>query len=195
VCLVIFLVLYVDDILLIGNDISMLDSVKSSLSRVFSKKDLDEATYILGIRIFCERSKSLIGLSQSTYIEKVLEMFNMQDSKRDFLYMSHDISLSESQCPKTREQRKKMRTIPYASAVGSIMYVKSCTCPDVCYALSMTSKYQKDPGEDHWTAVKNILKYLRRTKDLILIYGDEEHLAVTGYRDASFQTISDDSKS
>jgi Reverse transcriptase (RNA-dependent DNA polymerase) len=75
--LVIFLVLYVDDILLIGNDISMLDSVKSSLSRVFSMKDLGEATYILGIQIFRERSKRLIGLSQSTYIGKVLERFNM----------------------------------------------------------------------------------------------------------------------
>jgi hypothetical protein len=59
-------------------------------------KDLDEATYILGIRIFHERSKRLIGLSQSTNIGKVLEMFIMQDSKRAFLPMSHDISLSES---------------------------------------------------------------------------------------------------
>jgi hypothetical protein len=88
-----------------------------------------------------------------------------------------------------------MRMVPYALAVGSIMYDMLCTRPDVSYALSMTSRYQKDPGEDHWTAVKNILKYLRRTKDLILIYGDEEHLEVTGYHDASFQTIHDDSKS
>jgi Reverse transcriptase (RNA-dependent DNA polymerase) len=71
------LVLYVDDILLIGNDILIFDSVKSSLSRIFSIKDLGEATYILGIRIFRERSKRLIGLSQSTYIWKVLERFNM----------------------------------------------------------------------------------------------------------------------
>jgi Reverse transcriptase (RNA-dependent DNA polymerase) len=72
-----FLILYVDDILLIENDIPMLIYVKSSLSRVFSMKDLDDATYILGIRIFHERSKRLIGLSQSTYIGKVLERFNM----------------------------------------------------------------------------------------------------------------------
>jgi Reverse transcriptase (RNA-dependent DNA polymerase) len=78
---VIFLVLYVDDILLIGNDILMFDSVKSSLSRIFSIKNLGETTYILSIRIFRKRSKRLIGLSQSTYIEKVLKRFNMQDSK------------------------------------------------------------------------------------------------------------------
>ena len=69
------------------------------------------------------------------------------------------------------------------------------TRPDVSYALSVTSRYQSDPGESHWTAVKNILKYLRRTKDVFLIYGGEEELVVTGYTDASFQTNKDDSKS
>jgi Reverse transcriptase (RNA-dependent DNA polymerase) len=138
---VIFMVLYVDDILLIGNDILILDSMKSSLSRVFSIKDLDEATYILGIRIFRKRSKRLIGLSQSTYIGKVLERFNMQDSKRGFLPMSHGISLSKSQCPRTREQREKMRIVPYALAAGSIMYAMLCTRSNVSYALSMTSRY------------------------------------------------------
>jgi hypothetical protein len=75
------------------------------------------------------------------------------------------------------------------------MYVMLCTRPYVSYALSKTSRYQKDPREDHWMTIKNILKYLRMTKDLILIYGDEEHLAVTGYYDANFQTDRDDSKS
>ena len=158
-------------------------------------KDLGEATYILGIRIYRDRSKRLIGLSQSTYIGKVLERFNMQNSKKGFLPMSHGKSLSVSQCPKTREERTKMDGIPYASAIGSIMYAKLCTRPDIAYALSMTSRFQKDPGEDHWTAVKNILKYLRRTKDLILVYGGEERLTATGYCDASFQTDSDDSRS
>src|SRR5512136_826046 len=109
--------------------------------------------------------------------------------------MSHGLPLSVSQCLQTREQRDKMIEIPYASAIGSIMYAMLCTRPDVSYALSMTSRFQKDPGVDHWTAVKNILKYLRRTKDVILVYGGQEHLAVTGYCDASFQTDRDDSRS
>ena len=87
-----------------------------------------------------------------------------------------------------------MSRIPFASAVGLIMYAMICTRPDVSYALSMCSRYQADPGDGHWMAVKNILKYLRRTKDAFLIYGDGE-LEVTGYTDASFQTDKDDSKS
>ncbi|PKI42003.1 hypothetical protein CRG98_037621 [Punica granatum] len=88
-----------------------------------------------------------------------------------------------------------MSRIPYALAIGSIMYAMLCTRPDVSYALSMTSRYQSDPGERHWIAVKNILKYLRRTKEMLLVYGDKEELVIRGYTDASFQSDKDDSRS
>ena len=86
--------MYVDDILLLGNDIPMLQKAKSSLSKVFSMKDLGEAVYILGIKIYRDRSKRLIGLSQSTYIDKVLNRFSMHDSKKGYLPMNHGVQLS-----------------------------------------------------------------------------------------------------
>ena len=136
-----FLILYVDDILLVGNDIPMLESVKTSLRNSFSMKDLGDATYILGIRIYRDRSKRLIGLSQDMYIDKVLKRFNLQDSKKGFLPMSHGINLSKSQCPSTTDERDRMNGIPYASAIGSIMYAMLCTRPDLSYALNVTSRY------------------------------------------------------
>jgi hypothetical protein len=74
---IVFLVLYVNDILLIGNDIPMLEVIKSSLRKSFSMKDLEEMTYILGIKIYRDRSKRLIRLSQDAYIDKILNRFNM----------------------------------------------------------------------------------------------------------------------
>src|SRR5664279_2735528 len=110
--------------------------------------------------------------------------------------MSHGIRLSKTQSPKTVDERSRMDMIPYASAIGSIMYAMICTRPDVSYALSVTSRYQADPGESHSTAVKNILKYLRRTKDMFLVYGGSEvDLDVKGYMDANFQTDLDDLRS
>jgi hypothetical protein len=79
-----------------------------------------------------------------------------------------------------------MRVIPYALAIESIMYTMLCTHPDVSYALSATSRYQSDYGEAYWTIIKNILNYLRRTKETFLLFGGEEELIVTGYTDASF---------
>ena len=76
----------------------------------------------MGIKIYRDRSKRLIGLSQDTYIDKVLKRFNMQDSKKGFLPMSHGVSLYKSQCPSTPDEQDKMSVIPYASSIGSIMY-------------------------------------------------------------------------
>ena len=77
---IVFLVLYVGDILLIGNDIPTLQNVKSWLGKCFSMKDLDEVTYILGTKVYSDRSRKLIGLSQNAYIDKVLQRFSMDDS-------------------------------------------------------------------------------------------------------------------
>ena len=185
-----------DDILLIGNDIPTLQSVKSWLGKCFSMKDLGEAAYILGIKIYRERSQRLLDLSQSGYIDKVLKRFSMQDSKRGFLLMSHGIKLCKSQCPTTKDERERMDKIPYASAIGSIMYAMLCTRPDISYALSMTSRFQSNLGECHWIAVKNILKFLRRTKDIFLIYGGQEReIVISGYTDGGFQSDLDDFRS
>jgi len=173
----------------------MLQSVKTSLNDTFSMKDLGEATYILGIKIYRDRSRRLIGLSQETYLDKILKRFNMEESKKGFLPMSHGMRFSQKQSPQTADERKRMSVVLYASAVGSIMYAVMCTRPDVSYALSVASRYQADPGESHWTLVKTILKYLRRTKEKFLIYGGQEELVVNGYTDASFQTDTDDSQS
>jgi hypothetical protein len=139
----------------------MLLSVKTYMEKSFSLKDLREASCILGIKIYKDRSKKLIGLSKSTYIDKILKRFSMQDSKRGFLPLSHGIWLSKSRCPSTRDERERMNRIPYASAIGSIICAMLSTRPDMSYALSVTRRYQSDHGESHCTAVKNILMYLK----------------------------------
>ncbi|KAL0416139.1 UNVERIFIED_CONTAM: Retrovirus-related Pol polyprotein from transposon TNT 1-94 [Sesamum latifolium] len=126
-----YLLLYVDDILLIGNDVKMLGDIKAWLSTQFSMKDMGEASYILGIKIYRDRSRRMLGLTQSSYIEKVLKRFKMEHSKRGVLPMRHGIKLSKKQSPKTDEELKRMSNIPYASAVGSIQYAVQCTRPDV----------------------------------------------------------------
>ncbi|KAJ9544943.1 hypothetical protein OSB04_024650 [Centaurea solstitialis] len=161
-----------------------------------SRKTPTEAAYILGIKIYRNRSKRLIGLSQSTYIDKILKRFRMDESKKGFIPMQHGIVLSKTQCPVSSEDQDKMKSVPYASAIGSIMYAMLCTRPDVAYSVSVTSRYQQNPGEPHWVAVKNILKYLRRTKEMFLVFGgSEDEISVTGYSDASFQTDRDDFRS
>ncbi|KAL0411170.1 UNVERIFIED_CONTAM: hypothetical protein Slati_3706700 [Sesamum latifolium] len=131
-----YLVLSVDDILLIENDVKMLGDIKAWLSTQFSMKDMGEASYILGIKIYRDRSRRMLGLIQSSYIEKVLKRFKMKHSKQGLLPMRHGIKLSKKKSPKTDAELKRMSNIPYTSSVGSIQYVVQCTRPDVAYALS-----------------------------------------------------------
>ena len=79
----------------------------------------------------------------------MLKKFKMDQSKKGFLLVLQGVKLSQTQCPTTTEDREKMKVIPY-----------------VCLAISLAGRYQSNPGVDHWTAVKNILKYLKRTKDI-----------------------------
>ena len=103
--------------------------------------DMGEAAFIQGIKIYRDRSRRLLGLSQSTYIDKVLKRFSMEESKKGFLLMSHGVHLSKDMSPKTQEEKKHMSRIPYISVIVSIMYAMLCMRPDVSYALSITSRY------------------------------------------------------
>ncbi|GKB39355.1 retrotransposon protein, putative, ty1-copia subclass [Tanacetum coccineum] len=192
-----FLILYVDDIIIMGNHIPSLQSVKDYLGKCFAMKDLGEAAFILGIKIYRDRSKRLIGLSQSAYMDKILKRYRMDNSKRGHIPMQERLDLNKTQGASTPEEVKRMQNVPYASAVGSIMYAVRCTRPDVAFAQNITSRFQQNPGEPHWTAVKNILKYLRNTKDMFLVYGGnpEAELRVDCYCDAGFETDRDDIKS
>ncbi|GKD47935.1 retrotransposon protein, putative, ty1-copia subclass, partial [Tanacetum coccineum] len=145
---VVFLILYVDDILIMGNNILRLKEVKDYLGKCFSVKDLGEAAYILGIKIYRDRSLWLIRLNQSAYIDKILKKFSMQNSKKGFIPMG-------------------------AKA-------------DVAFAQNLVSRYQQNPGKLHWVAVKHILKYLRNTKYMFLVYEEnpDTELDVTGFCDA-----------
>ncbi|GJY22736.1 retrotransposon protein, putative, ty1-copia subclass [Tanacetum coccineum] len=112
-----FLVLYVDDILLMGNNVTMLKEVKSWLCKCFSMKDLGEAAYILRIKIIRDRSKRLIALSQSAYLEKILKKFRMENSKKGYTPMIKKPDYRKSQGAKTPTEVQRMQRVPYASAI------------------------------------------------------------------------------
>ena len=106
--------------------------------------------------------------------------------------MLQGVKLSKTQSPTTAEDRKRMKVIPYASAIGSIKYGMLCTRSIVYPTLSLAREYNSDLGVDHWTAVKIILSGI---KDMFLDYGSDKRFVVKGYVDASFDTNLDDSKS
>nr|GEZ91547.1 retrotransposon protein, putative, Ty1-copia subclass [Tanacetum cinerariifolium] len=125
----------------------MLQDVKSYFGRCFAMKDLGEAAYILGIKIYRDRSRRLIGLCQSAYIEKFLKRFHMKNFKCRSIPMQEKLRLSKSQGASTLAKLKRMQNVPYALAVGSIIYAVRCTRPDVAFAQNITSRFQQNLGD------------------------------------------------
>ncbi|WJZ95059.1 hypothetical protein VitviT2T_013854 [Vitis vinifera] len=88
-----------------------------------------------------------------------------------------------------------MKTIPYSSMVGSLMYAQVCTRPDIAFVVGMLGRYLSNPGSQHWKAAKKVLRYLQGTKDLMLTYQRTNLLDVVGFCDADFAGCIDDKKS
>ena len=102
----------------------------------------------------------------------------MQNSKKGLLSTRHGVSLSKKQCPQKPQEEEDML----------------CTRPDICYAVGVVSRFQPNPSPEHWVAVKHILKYLRRTRDYMLVYSSGD-LNLLGYTNSDFQADKDSRKS
>ncbi|MFS7913141.1 putative RNA-directed DNA polymerase [Helianthus anomalus] len=132
----IILLLYVDDMLIAGSDMKEISRLKKQMSKEFEMKDLGPAKQILGMSITRSKKDGSVTLSQEKYIGKVLERFGMNSEKtkpRNTPLGSH-LKLTKEQCPRTEEEKADMARVPYASAVGSLMYAMVCTRPDIAHA-------------------------------------------------------------
>uniref|UniRef100_A0A3Q7EB23 Reverse transcriptase Ty1/copia-type domain-containing protein n=1 Tax=Solanum lycopersicum TaxID=4081 RepID=A0A3Q7EB23_SOLLC len=128
------------------------------------------------------------------YIEKVLSRFRVNDAKPRTTPLGNHFKLSKEQSPKTTEERDHMTLVPYALAVGSLMYAMVCTRPDIEHAVGVVSRYMANPGKEHWEAVKWLLRYLRGTSSTSLCFGKGK-VTLQGFVDADLGGDVDSSKS
>jgi hypothetical protein len=186
----------VDDILLVSSDVHLLLETKGFLSSYFDLKDLGEASYVLGIEIRRDSRKGVLGLSQKSYIEKVLKKFNMHKCNLMPAPIVNGVKFGKFQCHRNQYEINEMKAVPYASAVGSLMYAQVCTRLDLVFVTGMLGRYQKNPGKPHWDGAKKALRYLQGTKCLMLTYEKSDApLEIVGYSDSDFAGCLDTEKS
>ena len=181
----VILLLYVDDMLVAGSDMNDIRNLKMQLSNEFDMKDLGPAKKILGMQITRDKQKGVLQLSQAEYINRVLQRFNMDKAKPVSTPLASHFRLSKDQYPQTKEEKEFMAKVPYASAIGSLMYAMVCTRPDIGHAVGVVSRFMSNPGKTHWEAVKWILRYLQGTTEKCLHFGKGD-LKLQGYVDADF---------
>ena len=147
--------------LIVGSNVKMIKSTKDMLKSRFDMKDMGLADVILGIKI--TRTSDGLVLSQSHYIDKILEKFNKNDSGVAKTPLDTSLHLSKN-------KGESVSQVEYSRVIGSLMYLMSCTRPDIAYTVSKLSRYTSNPGADHWKAIVRVLRYLRYTRSYGLHY-------------------------
>ncbi|CAL5323559.1 unnamed protein product [Camellia sinensis] len=127
----------------------MINRLKLELSKSFAIKYLGLAKQILGMKIIRDRKKGLIWLSQESYIEKVLERFNMDKAKPISCPLVGHFKLSSNQCSTSEKDNEEILKIPYASTVSSSMYAMVCTRSDIAHYVDVVRRFFSNPGKEH----------------------------------------------
>ena len=190
-----FILIYVDDVVLVFNDEGSLRSTKHALQNRFTMTDMGELNWFLGMKISWAPDRSWIKLDQSQYISQVLERFEMTNCHEKGSPLPSGPPLSKEDCPQTDEHKADMASVPYREAVGCLMYAMVGTRPDLAFTVGCLSRYVANPGRKHWKALRHTLRYLKGTAEEGLILKQDALLDLHAYVDADWATDPDTRKS
>ncbi|CAI7777819.1 unnamed protein product [Closterium sp. NIES-53] len=178
-----YVLVYVDELLFATVDTEELAHVKSELQKRHMCTDLGELTSYLGLRISRDRAQRTITLTQSHMVQQVLQRFGFTYSSPQSTPLPTGHSLS---APPSDESVEPSGSYP--ELVGCLMYLMTCTQPDLAYPLSLLARYVA-PGRHrkvHRDAAKRVLRYLCSTSDMGLVLGGRARVVLTGHADASW---------
>lgn len=179
--------IYVDDFLIFWKDATTRDELKNKLSAKFHMKDLGRAKSCVGITI--EYEKDFITINQEKYAMEILEKYGMDNCKPVGTPCDVSQKLSRSDGPKLE------RDVPYREVVGSLLFLVQATRPDLAFAVSNVSRFNDCYNSTHWTAVKQIMRYVRGTSHYRIAYRRGNSTPISGFVDADWANDPDEWKS
>lgn len=176
----VYLLVYVDDILIASKHLAAVAAVKAELGSIFTVRDLGEAKFFLGMEITRNPVDGTIKLSQARATRDLLSKFGMDEAKIKGTPMSTATRLTRGG---SKEVDKTQ--VPYMELVGSLLYLASCTRPDIAQAVGALSRYMAHPTEHHWSTAKGVLRYLASTPDVGIVF-KRGGCTLVGYCDADY---------
>jgi len=175
------LAVYVDDLIIAGDNLRLIDQVKDEFRQKYKMQDLGEMEFVLGLEVYQDISTKTIKLTQTRYITEMLQKFGLSDSNSTSTPMQQNSLLSKSQCPKTDAEKLEMEKVPYREAVGSLLWLANGTRPDIAYAVGQCARFLSNPGKAHWDAVKRIMRYLKGTSTIGITYNGNKEIVTYGF--------------
>ena len=180
---------YVDDLIVGGENEKNITHTKKTISDIFEVTDMGTLHYFLGVKVIQNLSTGEIWIGQPNFTKELLKKLQMAESKAVETPSDPSMKLT-----KKTENEEEFNKVKYQSAVGSLLYLSTRTRPDIAYAVGNSARYCSEPTNSHWCAVKRILRYLRGTTDLGLLYRPD-NTNLCGYSDADWAGDINDRKS
>jgi hypothetical protein len=189
-----FVALYVDDGLVVGHSKSKIEKLLKTMKQKFEVTSSITTCY-LGIEIIRDRKLKTIKLSQAAYTKSILKKFDMMNCNG--VSTPSNLGTQLRRNIDTNGNTGPIAQVPYQQLIGFLMYLSTGTRPDISHAVNTLSKFLETPSNEHWIAAKRILKYLKSTIDLVIVYNgaNENVCQLTGYSDADFASCLDTRKS
>jgi hypothetical protein len=188
----VFLLLYVDDILYTSNSKDEMEKLKNVLANSFKIKDMGNVSKYLGIQVEQDLKKGVTKINQSEYLKGVLEHYNMLDCKP--LSLPIDKNFKFSLLNRERSESKTIES-KCRKLIGCLIYAVIGTRPDICAVVTMLSRYQSCASELLFKLLKNVLRYIKGTIDLCLVYKRDDNNTIEGYVDSDWGGCPKDRKS
>ena len=178
---IIYLLVYVDDILITGQDAKLVNTVVDKLGASFDLRDLGQPKMFLGMEIHRDINAGIIKLSQTRMTQELVKKYNLSESRARTSPLNASVKL-------TKEGTLLDTTkYGYAELVGSLLYLSVCTRLDIAQAVGALARYMSKPTQDHWEQAKGVLRYLASTAEYGLIFKKTDgELTLHGYCDADF---------
>ena len=189
--------LYVDDYLSICDDSELYAKILAALRAQFDIKDLGILQSALGLRVRQDLEAGTLTIDQEQYIEAILEEYDMGDCNPVSTPHSGE-ALTRAMSPQTPQERAEVAEIAslYGRGVGMVKYVQRMTRPDISFSVRELSKFNSNPGRQHWRALKRLLRFLSGTKSRLIVYRKTEGpLELTAYCDSDFANDPDTRRS
>lgn len=185
----IYLLIYVDDIILSGVNLEKINKVKCQLMSEFKMKDKGILKHFLGLAIDYDREEGILKLNQSRYAESILKRFEMENCKSSLVPIDPKLKLNVCTDP------KNLTTKPFRELIGSLMYLMLGTRPDICFSVNFFSRFQDKATDEIWGYLKRVLRYLRGNTNVCLIYHRNQSKELCCYVDADWGNDTIDRKS